>query len=469
MIAAFLYGCLSTSFILMGRLHNMVQSEDQPSLAQIPGPTTAGCCPCEQRNNKITRRETKQGVRTRFSISGVPFPLACSMEHALNGTISTAQDASKLTGHLPKIDFSSCTTPTRELDVAFEKMFNKASWSQPPQAFDWCGGMKCQITMGKYTSWASKSLQEYAQYAGSDDPIPRAVKVSPKSEKWARHLDCTTEDAWECMFGRTMPTYEDGTNATRDEYWRASNLWSRRSCLFSDGGCGDQEQYLSNLFHGWTLQWVMPLNACEGFRKRCNNNVMSNINLPKHTTTIRVFLSIHMRMGDACDKVETEQRYRSEKWSNTQSGRPCIAPQGYNKAVKVFADEYGVTDILLGSDSDEAIQWAKEQTLYDVHWLDSDRSRLTNPYSNLSSVGQFVDKHSRGWIENRDDIGWAEVEGALEELDFLAHGQLFIGNMGSHFSRTVYKLMIGRQNVVAPFISVDGWPLGTKWGHTIGL
>ena len=56
------------------------------------------------------------------------------------------------------------------------------------------------------------------------------------------------------------------------------------------------------------FRWQMPLNACtEGYRNSCVNNVVSNVNLPKATRN-RVFLSIHMRMGDACDRVEKEER-----------------------------------------------------------------------------------------------------------------------------------------------------------------
>jgi hypothetical protein len=169
-----------------------------------------------------------------------------------------------------------------------------------------------------------------------------------------------------------------------------------------------------------------------GYRNGCSNNIVSHVNLPKSTQN-RVFLSIHMRMGDACDKVELEAR--REPWHVAHLGRPCIAPQGYDEAVKMMTEKYGVTDILLASDSEEAIVWAKEQKNHDVHWLESDRSKLTDPYSVLSSESNLTLKQSKGWIENREDIGRAEVEGALEEMDFLAHGQVFIGNMGSFYSR----------------------------------
>ena len=102
---------------------------------------------------------------------------------------------------------------------------------------------------------------------------------------------------------------------------------------------------------------------------------------------------------------------------------------------------------------------AKEQKKHDVHWRDTDRSKLN---------------HGAGWIENRMDIGKEETEGALEALDFLAHGQVFIGNMGSFFSRAVYKQMVGRHNVVAPWTSIDGRRLppdddrGKEWHEFLG-
>ena len=71
--------------------------------------------------------------------------------------------------------------------------------------------------------------------------------------------------------------------------------------------------------------------------------------------------------------------------------------------------KYGVTDILLASRRRMPSLRAKEQKKHDVHWLDTDRSKLN---------------HGSGWIENRMDIGKEETEGALEALDFLAHGQV---------------------------------------------
>ena len=88
-----------------------------------------------------------------------------------------------------------------------------------------------------------------------------------------------------------------------------------------------------------------------------------------------------------------------------------------------------------------------------VHWLDTDRSKLN---------------HGSGWIENRMDIGKEETEGASRRSTSSHTGQVFLGNMGSFFSRAVYKQMIGRHNVVVPWTSIDGRPLDREWHEFLG-
>ena len=383
----------------------------------------------------------------RFTDSGIAFPLACSMQQALDGMMGAGKgNVAKGREYLPDIDFTKCRTHPDELDAVFARMFAVVP---PVNTFDWCGGMQCKITMGKYTSKASEDWEKFVQTSKDDAPPPRAQAVFPKQERWGRYLDCAVNDAWNCMFGVTTPSKAP---ADEDALKTARNIWSQRSCIF-DRSCGEpQSQYISKLLHGWMFRWSMPLNACtEGYRNACSNRVKSNINLPKSTKN-RVFMSIHMRMGDSCDRVEQKERMTSWEWEHGR-GRPCIAPHGYDDAIERMTKKYGVTDILLASDQADAIAWAKEQKKHDVHWLDTDRSKLN---------------HGSGWIENRMDIGKEETEGALEAIDFLAHGQVFLGNMGSFFSRAVYKQMIGRHNVVVPWTSIDGRPLDREWHEFLG-
>lgn len=91
------------------------------------------------------------------------------------------------------------------------------------------------------------------------------------------------------------------------------------------------------------------------------------------------------------------------------------------------------------------IDWAVT-TLRDVdlHYLDFDRTNF---------------EHGKGWIETRSDVGYLETESALHDMELLSHGHVFIGGLGSHFSRAVLLLMSGNRNTLVPFISVDGCSL----------
>jgi hypothetical protein len=86
------------------------------------------------------------------------------------------------------------------------------------------------------------------------------------------------------------------------------------------------------------------------------------------TGSRRVFASVHMRMGDACDvRLDKARPYigiiwgtlnKNKKWGD----RPCVVPSGYEEPLKKMKQKYGVTDILLATDSPEAITWAKAYT-----------------------------------------------------------------------------------------------------------
>jgi hypothetical protein len=179
--------------------------------------------------------------------------------------------------YLPDIDFTKCDTHPDTLDAVFTRMFAQ---TPPTSTFDWCGGMQCKITMGKYTSKASEDWEKFVKTAQDDAPPPRAMAVFPKQERWGRYLDCAIDDAWNCMFGVTTPSKT--AKADEGALKTAKNVWSQRSCIF-DRSCGEpQSRYLSKLIHGWMFRWQMPLNACtEGYRNSCVNNVVSNVNLPK--------------------------------------------------------------------------------------------------------------------------------------------------------------------------------------------
>ena len=126
--------------------------------------------------------------------------------------------------------------------------------------------------------------------------------------------------------------------------------------------------------------------------------------------------------------------------------RPCIVPTGYEEPLRRLKEKYGVTDVLLATDSPEAIEWASKYTELTVHYFDFSRNKL-------SSGGG-------SWIEHRvGELGSEEVEGTLLGLELLSYGHVFLGNMCSFYSMDAYNAMVGRRNTVVPFISVDGCAL----------
>ena len=334
-------------------------------------------------------------------------------------------------------------------------------------------------TLGKKVDWyTKKALLGYLTSSEANSkgpPIPWAYKSN--ETHWASRLHCANHTtAWDCNFGNASATanlvaaskqqynnigpYSDEMNTTR-------KLWNLRPCISNSkkvtsfdlfdtqpsivsplpNFCGEADPYhVRVLLLGWMYRYTLPLNACEGkYRLHCSKNIVSLRNL-NQTEVVqrgpRVFLSIHMRMGDACDRVEKVERLEPFSWGRQLKSRPCIAPVGYEAALDRMTILYGVTDILLASDSVDAFEWAKQITTHDIHYLQVDRSKL--------------DTHDKGWIEKRSDIGHTEIDSSIQEMNFLGNGQVLIGGSCGKFTRVIYSIMVGRQNSVLPWVSVDG-------------
>ena len=261
-------------------------------------------------------------------------------------------------------------------------------------------------TLGKKIDWFTKKAflaymerRNESHYFG----LPKPWYHSPNETHWARHLPCANQtSSWDCMFGNASATTTKDMTPYDEKVNMARKIWDLRTCIFSKKyKCGDASpHHLKSLLLGWTFRYSLPLNACEAnYRSDCQRNIVSLRNLDASKIIQRVFLSVHMRMGDACDKVETLERLEPFHWGKGWKQRPCILPVGYTMAIERVTIMYGVTGILLASDSEDAFIWAKNQTKHDVHYLDMDRDNL--------------DTHDKGWIEKRDDIGHVEVDGAL--------------------------------------------------------
>ena len=367
----------------------------------------------------------------------------CSML-VLNSAIEASNELPpEGVAYLPDMQHLECDENSEDVVVVLQKILGKTA-DNASNYFKW---HENRITLGKYLVKAGVELEAYAT-SGEEFPPPRPMRVDPRVDHWSRHLSCSSNTgAWQCLFGERVHNQNSSLGCFNHQQLAAGEvIWSKRRCL-GNQTCGyGQNKYLSILFRGWLLHMEVPFDACElGLRDRCASATVLSIRNIQSEPEKRVFVSIHIRMGDACDRVVKEPLAKPWRWSEG-IGRPCIAPAGYSEALHEVTLRYNVTDILLASDSPDAIVWAKSLVYaYDIHFVDSDRSRIS--------------EKRLGWIENRNDIGTAEVEGALQALDLLAGGHVFIGCGGSHFARSIYSVMVGRRNMVVPWISVDGHPI----------
>mmetsp|Transcript_8576 Transcript_8576/g.37818 ORF Transcript_8576/g.37818 Transcript_8576/m.37818 type:complete len:296 (-) Transcript_8576:272-1159(-) len=141
-------------------------------------------------------------AHNRFTDSGIAFPMCCSMQQALEGLAGSTSPVSKGREYLLNIDFTKCDTHPSELDSVFAQMFVVVP---PTNTFDRCGGMQCKITFGKYMNKASEDLETYVRKAEAHEPPPRAIKVTPKSERWGRKLCAPpTTRGTACSAARTL-------------------------------------------------------------------------------------------------------------------------------------------------------------------------------------------------------------------------------------------------------------------------
>ena len=377
---------------------------------------------------------TKTAPRTALSSS-------CSMTVLGSMLLKSTDPPPGGLSYLPVIPFRECKENSRVIEDVHRTILriNQTGYGK---TFEW---QHRRATLGKYITAAVAELDTFAKTIGDDVP-PMPAFVNPAEDHWSRHLSCSSNSsAWTCMFGEHKnDTRELGLD---DNISQGELIWRRRGCLVV-GTCGAElsSTYLSILLRGWMLHSMMPLNSYElGYRSADASVKVVSIRNILPAPEERVFVSIHIRMGDSCDRIESTPRKEPWHWEEGR-GRPCIAPPAYVKPLKLVAAQYNVTDILLASDSIDAVFWAKSLIDFDLHYVDFDRRKISDTRS--------------GWIENRDDIGHTEVESSIRALQLLSNGHIFIGCMGSHFSRAIYTLMVGRRNIVIPWVSVDGHSMG---------
>ena len=384
-------------------------------------------------------------VLNESSGTSTPSGFACPMEWLRQPTHIPAD-----LEYFPRVFFNECVHDYDEI-ISKILMAPKAEQTHERDSGNVSDGQRNapfripdRLTLGKYTNFATTFFM-HAAFSGQ---YPRGINIevastSPAESIWAKHLDCTPNASeWECLYGarhskgvyRSEGEIEHQSFSKNEEHRIANELWMGRTQHFDDSTV--------LIVAGWISRLAIPLNACENNRNCIDIPTRFVQNIAR--TKSPVYLSLHVRMGDACDqRVNERPAFTGDIWRTGR--RSCVLPIAYGPILRSMQERYNVTDILLATDSQEVIDWAVNTTNYNWHFLDFDRGRLG--------------RSDKGWIEYRTDIGRIETESALMDIELLSKGHVFVGGLCSHFSLSVLWSMIGRRNAVIPYASMDGCSL----------
>jgi hypothetical protein len=123
-----------------------------------------------------------------------------------------------------------------------------------------------------------------------------------------------------------------------------------------------------------------------------------------------VYLSLHVRMGDACDeRVDVRLPFTGEIRSTSK--RKYILPRAYTEPLRRMKSIYNVTDILFATDLQEVIDWAlSSMTEFNWHYQDFDRSSLED--------GSRLDRKTVRYWTTRNRISQHRDEHAIPRTRF---------------------------------------------------
>eukprot|EP00966_Prymnesium_polylepis_P041624 966326-Prymnesium_polylepis.1 len=158
----------------------------------------------------------------------------------------------------------------------------------------------------------------------------------------------------------------------------------------------------------------------------------------------RINVSVHVRMGDACDQVATTARSPEQSHFGAK-GRSCVDPLVYLEPLKVATALFNVDSILLATDSDSAAD--RLQSEFGARVL------LRNFSRRGFQVGGGFDPSK--WIERRKDVTPDMVANGLDDMRWLARGHFFIGGMCSHFFIDTWLAASFHQGYFLPYLSLD--------------
>lgn len=155
-------------------------------------------------------------------------------------------------------------------------------------------------------------------------------------------------------------------------------------------------------------------------------------------------VSMHVRRGDACDYhiLQEADYYKVRYLNGPWYQRPCFSVDMYMDQLRKIHARYGITTVYLATDSEEMITRAKQERGFQWVYLDFPRD---------------VFSYQEGWwvdFYNQDDFEDISLSAAAD-LNLLKQGDIFLGAFSSHFSKLIFYMMAGYQQVIPPFVSMD--------------
>lgn len=219
-------------------------------------------------------------------------------------------------------------------------------------------------------------------------------------------------------------------------------------------------------------------------------------------------VSLHIRHGDACNGgIETRRALVTKDTAETTPFRKCYSFSAYADALKAIHDRYMLPlDIYLATDDitnfkSELVNITRlimeGNTPTRIVPLANKTEPVRSSFNELDKVGQvqhllnhrnqtvlnmMMEVQSR-YPEIEDAISWRYVSlkrgvfeyykrnvidfaddsvkpflvnAAVQDLIHLSHGDVYVGNFGSLFTKTAYMLAVANQNSPVPYVSIDG-------------
>lgn len=173
-------------------------------------------------------------------------------------------------------------------------------------------------------------------------------------------------------------------------------------------------------------------------------------------------VALHMRRADACHGGYVEEPSAIDAPAMTTPQRKCYTASVYAKVLKDIYQKYNLPlHILLSTDNEDETEVAMVSIINDVNSVIADdkmKNDLSWNYLNHTrSQFSYARTSAHGTIDFvQGKTKNALAQSAVHDLWHLSHADIFVGTLGSRFSKMGYMLAVARQNSLVPYVSLDG-------------